>query len=254
MANDILLVSSLKSKRMFKVEELLKKSYIENVDSLLSSLFKLFNKEIDHIRSTTVFSDKDYLQKIFSYINIIIKNEDCDLLKIKTYLDLSSSKIEKKLKESSNPKYKKFLNKMYMEIEKSRLYIVDKKQKEELFVCLSSDDLIEDTFNKLNTFILTLTPSKSFNPNYEEYENKYRIIFKNILSDKNVDIEEVITRLKESITKIEDKKILIKGVAHSRRVRRFLNYLKVLFTDIINQYKKVDNKSYKYSNPLEVIN
>lgn len=254
MANDILLVSALKSKKILNTDELLKKSYIENVDSLLSSLFKLFNREIDHIRSTTVFSDKDYLHKIFSYINIIIKNEDCDLLKIKTYLDLSSSKIEKKLKESSNPKYKKFLNKMYMEIEKSRLYIVDKKQKEELFVCLSSDDLIEDTFNKLNTFILTLTPSKSFNPNYEEYENKYRIIFKNILSDKNVDIDKIVTRLKELITIIEDKKLLIKGLDYSRRVRRFLNYLKVLFADIINQYKKVENKSYKYSNTLEVIN
>ena len=74
--------------------------------------------------------------------------------------------------------------------------------------------------------------------------NKYRIIFKNILSDKNVDTEEVIKRLEDSITKIEYKKLLIKGIAYSRRVRRFLNYLKYILP-IYNFSKKLYNEKVR---------
>lgn len=252
MSKDILLISELKNQKMLKIDVLMKKCYIDDVDALVENLFKIFNKEVKHITSCTVFSDKSYLTRIFEYVNVIIRQEDCNLLNIKSHLDTSSRKIQEKFTQCSQKKYTKFFNRMYLSIQKSMIYI--KEQENSKVYQNEGIDLIGDTLDKLNNFILTITPSKTFNPNFEEYDEKCRVIFKNALCDENLSKDEVIERLKESITKIEDKKLMIKGLPHCRKVKKFLNQLKNTFESIINGYKKVDQKNYKYTNTEEVIN
>lgn len=252
MSQDILLISELKKNKVLKIEDLMMKCCINDIESLMNKFFKIINKELNHITGSTVFSDKDYLMKIFSYLNIIIKENKCDLEKTKLHLDLLSSKVEIKLKQCSGEKYTRFFNKIYKNIEKSRLYIKEKCDVDSFLT--DNSNLIEDRFQQLNTLILTATPSKEFNLNYEEYEAKYRKIFKDMLCDENLDKDEVVDRLNDIITKIEDKKLLIKGIPHSRRVKRFLNYSKVIFQDIVNKYNKDNQKEYKHIKQNEVIN
>ena len=252
MSKDILLISELKNQKMLKIDILMKKCYIDNIDSLVDSLFKIFNKELKHITSCTVFSDKAYLNRIFEYINVIIKQENCNLLNIKSHLDTSSSKIQEKFMQCSQKQYTKFFNRIYLSIQKSMLYIKDKEDNS----VYENDgiDLFDDTLDKLNNFILTITPTKTFNTNFEEYDKKCKTIFKNALCDETLSKDEVIERLKNSINKIEDKKLMIKGLPHCRKVRKFLNQLKNTFELIISDYKKTEQKSLKYTNSKEVIN
>lgn len=252
MTKDILLISELKNKKMLKIDVLMKKCYIDNIDSLVDSLFKIFNKELKHITGYTVFSDKAYLNRIFEYINVIIKQEDCNLLIIKTHLDESSSRIQKRLKRCSQEKYKKFLKRIYLSIQKSMLYIKD-LEKENKYEN-ASIELLDNNFEKINNFIMNITPLKTFDSNYLLYVTKIKIVFKNALDDENLSKDEVVERIKDSITKIEDKKLMIKGLPYCRKVRKFLNQLKNTFELIISDYEKTEQKGLIYTNSKEVIN
>lgn len=252
MPKDILLISELKNQKMLKIDILMKKCYIDNIDSLVDSLFKIFNKELKHITSCTVFSDKAYLNRIFEYINVIIKQENCNLLNIKSHLDTSSSKIQEKFMQCSQKQYTKFFNRIYLSIQKSMLYVKD-LEKEKKY---ENDEieLVDDNLEKINNFIINMTPSKTFNPSYEEYSKKIRIVFENALSDDSLSKNEVIEKLNDSIRKIEDKKLMIKGLPHCRKVRKILNCLKSEFELIMKKYKKENEKSLKYINQDQVIN